>query len=278
MPSASDLPRTRATPTFSSVLGPSRTSITSPGSALRRVFAWLISKSLVMAMPFTTVRYCCRKATKRCRPMPPASMCRQSSSACSGGKLPGPPEPARCPEKAASEMRPPEEPASCSKSCSRERPFSWTSRRSAAAACARLESRMALHADRTASTLAVAALLAASPLCSSFWRSRLASTNGLLACDACGISFRRSVAADRTARTASVMRARSFSASSRSERGVPKVATSSALVSGAAASSKALSAASIASAFAASPSRRAPAALRSRASRCAFLSAASLLL
>mmetsp|Transcript_74465 Transcript_74465/g.240797 ORF Transcript_74465/g.240797 Transcript_74465/m.240797 type:complete len:270 (-) Transcript_74465:3178-3987(-) len=269
MESARDLPLMRVRPSFWSIQGPSNTSMTSSTSAFRNVLALPTSNSLVMAIDFTTTKYCCRKARNLRLPIPPVWIRRQMSFACSGLQA-APSRVPRCETKASSEMR--SSPfLSSSKSWSSERPRFCTSPRRAVEARPQVESTIAAHLPFTASTVALATFSSAKALPSIFCSSRLASKSGpfstLATLESC--SFTRAL----VPATASAVSTRRPSTLSMSDNGVGNASSSagSAVVRGLDASSNLLALSSIASTLGFSSLVMAAASFFSRASTCAFI-------
>mmetsp|Transcript_99440 Transcript_99440/g.309820 ORF Transcript_99440/g.309820 Transcript_99440/m.309820 type:complete len:337 (+) Transcript_99440:1160-2170(+) len=249
----------------------------SSGSALRTVLALPTSKSLVMAMDLTTVKYCCTKPRNFRLPTPPFSTLRKTSFTCSA-LTSKPSKDATWEQKASSEMRPSALPASSRKSASSAIPLLSASLRRAVATLPKVARTMDAHLSRTesAEVLQAAALAAAlaSILCSSF----LTSASGPLVAFATFACC--SLVHALTAATASSASLRRPSASSSSETGEANASTSapSRDVSGFTRSASLLTQASTASIFADASPVIAAASLRSRASMWAFFSASSFLM
>mmetsp|Transcript_34730 Transcript_34730/g.94043 ORF Transcript_34730/g.94043 Transcript_34730/m.94043 type:complete len:211 (-) Transcript_34730:3991-4623(-) len=144
--SVSDRPRMRAI--FSCITGPSNTSMTSSISRLRTIFVVDTSMPSVMAIAFTTVKYCCTKARNFLFPIPSASMCLAMRSACSGLRE-RPSRDCRCSLKACSETRSSPGFSRSAKSISLVNPLFCASWRSAAETPPERESTMAWQAFLT---------------------------------------------------------------------------------------------------------------------------------
>mmetsp|Transcript_24053 Transcript_24053/g.74751 ORF Transcript_24053/g.74751 Transcript_24053/m.74751 type:complete len:762 (+) Transcript_24053:1490-3775(+) len=271
-----DLPLTRVSPGFSSVRGPSSTSITSCTSAFLMVLALLIGNSSVIAMDLTTTKYCCRRAKNFLLPMPPTSMCLHKSLACSGAKE-TPSRESRCLQKASSEIRSSPPSRSSWKRSSGPMPLVCVSARRAVAAWEYLASTMPWQEARAASMALALLRSTAMALPSIFANSFLASSMGPLAVlptwASCSLMHALAAA------TLSAVWAWSFSASSSTEAGVGNASSSAPWTEmrGCTISSRDFRLASIAPTLATASARIASAAFRSRASMCAFFSAASFL-
>mmetsp|Transcript_104702 Transcript_104702/g.254130 ORF Transcript_104702/g.254130 Transcript_104702/m.254130 type:complete len:352 (+) Transcript_104702:1078-2133(+) len=266
----------RARPSFSWEVGPSRTSMISSTSAVRKIFAEATSNSSVMAIAFTTLKYCCRKARNFLLLTPSASTCLQRSRACSGDRD-RPSKDCKCWEKASSEMRSSPGLSSSSKSPSFVRPLLCTSALSAAAARPHRPSAMDWQAPRAASREPAAFFWAAAAFNSSFCSSRLRSTNGpLTALPTFAICSSLSALASPTLARASAERS---SACRSVEAGVAKSSSSAPFrdTRGLISLSSCLRLASMASIFVAMSAEMTAAAFFSLISMCASLSSCSFL-
>mmetsp|Transcript_94983 Transcript_94983/g.252230 ORF Transcript_94983/g.252230 Transcript_94983/m.252230 type:complete len:335 (+) Transcript_94983:1312-2316(+) len=248
--------------------------MTSSASALRIVLALPISKSSVMAMDFTTTKYCCKSAKNFLRPMPPTSMCLHNNLACSGWILKLAMD-SRCLQKTSDEIRSSPDCSKEAKSSSGLRPLVCTSSRKAIATWEYFPSTMVWQDFRVPSMVFAHFRSTAPAFPSIFASSFLASSIGPLV--ALGSLPSCSLMAALAAATASLTWACSFSACSKTERGVAKASSSGpcSAVSGSAASSTAFRLASIPSTFKTASARMASASFFSRASMCAFFSACS---
>mmetsp|Transcript_36570 Transcript_36570/g.116370 ORF Transcript_36570/g.116370 Transcript_36570/m.116370 type:complete len:431 (-) Transcript_36570:38-1330(-) len=276
MASLRDLARTRVRPSFSSTQGPSSTSTTSSTSAVRRILALLIWKSSVMAMDLATTKYCWRKAQNLRWPTPPASMCRQSSSACSGFRVRSSRE-CRSLHSACSEARSSPGCSSSAKSSSALTPRFRASARNAAEAWPARASTRARQAPRTDSRL-LSQRFAADPdrtsrRCNSRLTSNIGPFTALVTLPSCSFRYARASA------TLCVSSAARRETSSCTEAGVVKASSSAPLseASGAAASSSFFPSSSMALTLAAISPVMMTAAFFSRISMCASLSACSRL-
>mmetsp|Transcript_14747 Transcript_14747/g.33377 ORF Transcript_14747/g.33377 Transcript_14747/m.33377 type:complete len:331 (-) Transcript_14747:85-1077(-) len=247
----------------------------SSSSAFLIVFALPTSKSLVMAMALTTLKYFCRKAQNFRLLMPPFSMWRQTRRACSP-LTSKPSREAKCEQRPSSGILS-SAPLSSSKSLSKVMSRFRISLRRAPATWPYLASTMALHLLLTDSTWALDCAERVAVFDSILLRSFRASSKGpLLAVFSLGNDSLMTALV--SAATSSV----SFSprsASSKMETGVAKLCTSalSRLVSGFTPSATFFARASKASIFAVASLVIAAASLRSRASMCALFSANSFL-
>mmetsp|Transcript_97686 Transcript_97686/g.285163 ORF Transcript_97686/g.285163 Transcript_97686/m.285163 type:complete len:351 (-) Transcript_97686:3396-4448(-) len=266
----------RARPSFSWEVGPSRTSMISSTSAVRKIFAEATSNSSVMAIAFTTLKYCCRKARNFLLLTPSASTCLQRSRACSGDRD-RPSKDCKCWEKASSEMRSSPGLSSSSKRPSFVRPLLCTSALSAAAARPHRPSAMDWQAPRAASREPAAFFWAAAAFNSSFCSSRLRSTNGPLT----ALPTFASCSSLSALASATLLRAAAESSSAcRSvEAGVAKPSSSAPFrdASGPTALSSCFRHASMASVLAAMSAEMTAAAFFSLISMCASLSSCSRL-
>mmetsp|Transcript_30617 Transcript_30617/g.71202 ORF Transcript_30617/g.71202 Transcript_30617/m.71202 type:complete len:331 (+) Transcript_30617:1443-2435(+) len=251
------------------------TSMSSSMSTLRSVLALPTSKSLVMAMLFTTTKYCCKNAQNLRLPMPPESMRRQTSLACSGCSS-RPSTEAKCEQKVSSEMLP-SGPASCSKRPSTVPSFFRSSSRRAAATWPYLASTIAWHLPRRLSRSDLALTITEPVLASSLPISFLASSRGplLFFASLATCSLMQALAAAAASSTSF----RRASASSSSEAGWAKASTAEASreFKGFAFSSSCLEHSSRAFIFSPASAEMALACFLSRASMCAFFSACSFL-
>mmetsp|Transcript_40948 Transcript_40948/g.118569 ORF Transcript_40948/g.118569 Transcript_40948/m.118569 type:complete len:756 (-) Transcript_40948:1270-3537(-) len=123
----------------------------SSASAFRSVLPVLTSKTSVMAMPRTTLKYCCRNAWNRLLPMPPASMLSHTRPICSDWHA-TPGKASTCFVNASREILSSPGRTSCKKYRSMVRSLESSSARMALETSGRLASTMAWHLARTAST------------------------------------------------------------------------------------------------------------------------------
>mmetsp|Transcript_14702 Transcript_14702/g.40556 ORF Transcript_14702/g.40556 Transcript_14702/m.40556 type:complete len:311 (+) Transcript_14702:1381-2313(+) len=230
-----------------------------------------------MAIALTTRKYCCTKETNLRLLMPPFSMWRQISLACSAVTS-RPSRPSRCAHSASSETRSSPTEAISSKSLSGAMSRRCTSARSAAETWPYLASTMAWHLPLTLSAMAFALTEAAAARASILSSSRFASSRGplpTLATLVCCSLTQTFASATSCATSLQV-----FSTSSRTESGVVKAssASRSSDINGFASSSRRFEAVSTAAILAEASAVIDAASLRSRASMWAFFSACSFLM
>mmetsp|Transcript_94253 Transcript_94253/g.186853 ORF Transcript_94253/g.186853 Transcript_94253/m.186853 type:complete len:404 (-) Transcript_94253:364-1575(-) len=228
-----------------------------------------------MAIDLTTTKYCCNSDKNFRLPIPPTSMCRHKSCACSGCRFKPSSESKYLHRDSWAILSSPC--ASSAKSSSGVTVRRVNSSRKHADAVENLASTIDWHALHAASIQAETFLSRAPSLLSSLVSSSFASNIGplatlpILAC----CSFR----AARVCVMFSFVEACSLSAASSTDNGVAKASSSAPCndVSGKATSSSSLPAASVASTLAAASLKIASATFLSRISMCAFFSASSFL-
>mmetsp|Transcript_12480 Transcript_12480/g.39048 ORF Transcript_12480/g.39048 Transcript_12480/m.39048 type:complete len:244 (-) Transcript_12480:3249-3980(-) len=239
------------------------------------VLPLLISNSSVRAMDLTTTKYCCSSERNRRLPMPPTSMCRHRSLACSSLKE-MPSRVSRCLQRVASGMRSSPAGRSSAKSSSGLAPLLWASSRSAAEASAYLASTRDWQLLSTASMMVLLFFSAAAALPSIFISSRFASSMGPLTAALPSLACCSLMLALASV-TLVASEACSFSPASSTETGVAKASSSSPCseVMGCVVSSSSFRQASMASTLTLASPMMASAAFFSLASMCALRSASS---